>query len=64
MAFSLPESSVQMPTSEGGGGFKSVHLLVMGLSGSGKSTFISKATGDTSIPTGSGIAGGKSIYNR
>jgi predicted GTPase len=35
--------------------FRVVHILVMGLTGAGKSTFISKATGDDSIRVGSGL---------
>jgi GTPase SAR1 family protein len=60
----LPESSVVLPTSEGGEGFVSIHLLVMGLSGAGKSTFISKATGNTSVVTGAGISGGKLVISQ
>lgn len=56
---SIPESSITTPISEGGNGFEAVHLLIMGLSGAGKSTFVAKATGDTSIVTGDGIRGGK-----
>ncbi|KIX96647.1 uncharacterized protein Z520_07366 [Fonsecaea multimorphosa CBS 102226] len=36
-------------------GLPTVHLLIMGLTGSGKSTFIQKATGDNSIETGEGL---------
>lgn len=59
MADNVPDSSILMPTSEGGDGFTAVHLLVMGLSGVGKSTFISKATKDPTVVVGAGISGGK-----
>nr|KAK5434724.1 hypothetical protein LTR18_010219 [Exophiala xenobiotica] len=36
-------------------GLPTVHLLVMGMTGSGKSTFIQRATGDISIETGGGL---------
>jgi ABC-type lipoprotein export system ATPase subunit len=58
MSFYVPESSVVTALDDGGNGFNSVHLVVMGLSGVGKSTFISMATGDTSILIGAGIEGG------
>ena len=38
-----------------------VDILVMGLTGAGKSTFISRATGDESIPVGEGLDSGKPI---
>jgi predicted GTPase len=43
--------------------FRVVHILVMGLTGAGKSTFISKATGDDSIRVGSGLRSGKVAAN-
>jgi GTPase SAR1 family protein len=61
--FQLPESSATIPTSEGGDGLNAVHLLVVGLTGAGKSTFISRATGDTSIETGEGLATGTLILH-
>ena len=36
-----------------------IHILVMGLTGAGKSTFIKILTGDNSIKTGNGLRGGK-----
>lgn len=41
-------------------GLPTVQLLVMGLTGSGKSTFIQKATGDPSIETGAGLGSSQS----
>lgn len=41
-------------------GPKKVHLLVMGLTGAGKSTFISRATGDKTIPIDDDLDGGTS----
>jgi signal recognition particle receptor subunit beta len=55
----LPESSAVAPSSEGGDGLKSIHLVVMGLTGAGKSTFVSTATGDPSVVVDAGISGGK-----
>lgn len=34
------------------------HVLVMGMTGAGKSTYIKRVTGDESIRTGAGLAGG------
>ena len=43
---------------------KRAHILVMGLTGAGKSTFISKATGDDSILVNGNLDSGKSILDR
>ncbi len=59
MSDQLPESSAVAPPGEGGDGLKSIHLVVMGLTGAGKSTFVSTATGDPSVVVDAGILGGK-----
>lgn len=45
-------------------GLPTVQLLVMGLTGAGKSNFIQKATGDPSIVTGDGLESSASMYKR
>lgn len=48
----MPRHTVQ--TTRGPGGFKrkTLYILVMGLTGAGKSTFISVVTGNEDIPIG------------